>query len=127
MPSAILAIDLNFSTLNSRIEVDMIIPAWLTPMRTSARTPSAYGSLMPRATTRQFGFYMGQFLAKWDNFGGVDGMVRMFEEVAEDFDPAKYYDREMIDAFVDELRGERRAHFAKYADLHPDIATALKL
>ncbi len=43
------------------------------------------------------------------------------------FDPAKYYDEAMVDEYIEELRGERREHFAKFESLHPDIPTALKL
>jgi hypothetical protein len=39
----------------------------------------------------QFGFYLGQFYNQADNYGGLDGMVRLFEEVAEDFDPSMIY------------------------------------
>jgi phosphoenolpyruvate carboxykinase (ATP) len=44
-----------------------------------------------------------------------------------DFDPTRHYDQETITDFTDELREERRAHFAKFESLHPDIVTALKL
>ncbi|MCD6360664.1 MAG: phosphoenolpyruvate carboxykinase [Armatimonadetes bacterium] len=45
----------------------------------------------------------------------------------ERFDPRKYYDQEMIDRFVEELRMERREHLESFEGLHPDILTALKL